>query len=87
MFSDEEIKDMFRDAHMRKATAQVNVGDLCWFRNEEYEEDDLSGASFPFFVGEVLSIDEENHTVDLKIATEKGECNESKYNSGPFTIK
>ena len=87
MFSDEEIKDMFQDAHKRKAHAQVNVGDFCWFRNEEYEEDDVSGVSYPFFVGEVLSIDEENHTVDLKIAKEKNECNESKYTSGPFTIK
>jgi hypothetical protein len=39
----------------RKLMWETSAG----FRNEEYEEDDLSGASFPFFVGEVLSIDEE----------------------------
>jgi len=87
MFSDEEIKDMLKDAATNKTTAQVSIGDLCWFRNEEFEEDDLSGDSYPFFVGEVLSTDDDNETVDLKVVPEKFAVNESRYTKGPFTIK
>lgn len=87
MFSDQEIMEMIEVARSKKASAQLNIGDLCWFRNEEYDESDMTGDSYPFFVGEVLSIDEDAQTVDLKTNTERSPCNESRYLGSPFTIK
>ena len=87
MFSDEELKEMLEVAKSKKASAQVNVGDLCWFRNKNYDETDISGASFPFFVGQVVSIDEEAEMVNLKASTEKFGWNEGEYFRGTFTIK
>lgn len=71
MFSDEELKEMLEVAKSKKASAQVNPGDLCWFRNQNYDETDISGSSYPFFVGQVLSVDEDAEMVSLKIASEK----------------
>lgn len=87
MFSDKEIKEMLLVASTMKAHAQVSVGDLCWFRNEEFDETDVSGGCYPFFVGEILATNEEEETVDLKTVTTKFGCNEAKYTSGPFTLK
>lgn len=87
MFTDEELKEMLREAETKKASAQVNVGDLCWFRNEDFDEGDVSGDSVPFFVAEVMSIDESAECVDLKLRKDKYNCKESKYNKGNFTLK
>ena len=71
MFSDEELKEMLEVAKSKRASAQVNVGDFCWFRNQHYDETDISGKSYPFFVGQVVSVDEEAELVNLKIASDK----------------
>lgn len=77
---------MLEVARSKKASVQLNIGDLCWFRNQDFDEADVSGGSFPFFVAQVTGIDEDNDTFDLKIRTDKYNCNESRYNK-EFTIK
>ena len=87
MFSDEEIKEMIQEARSKKVSAQLNIGDLCWFRNEEFDETDLSGDSYPFFVAKVIDLDEENEIVTLETDTQKSPCNEQNYLGGYFQIK
>ncbi|CAI2359384.1 unnamed protein product [Moneuplotes crassus] len=86
MFSDEEIKEMLVEAASQKVSAQLNIGEFCWFRNEEYDENDMSGDSYPFFVGKVKDLDEENELVTLETNTDRSPCNEYKYLEGPFQI-
>ena len=71
MFTDEEIKELLVEARSKKASAQLNIGDFCWFRNEDYDEEDLSGDSSPFFVAKVQDIDEENDMVTLILDSSK----------------
>lgn len=71
MFNNEEIKEMLEEAESTKAHAQVNIGDFCWFKNHEYDENDVSGKSYPFFVGRVVGLEDDGEKVDLKIAKEK----------------
>jgi myosin heavy subunit len=47
----------------------------------------MSGDSYPFFVGEVLTVDEEHESVRLKVNTQKSPCNEERYMQDAFDIK
>lgn len=47
----------------------------------------MSGDSYPFFVGEVLAIDEENEIVRIKTNKNKAPCNEDMYLQDAFEIK
>ena len=64
MFTDEELKEMLTEAESKKTSAQINPGELCWFRNQEFIESDTKGNSTPFFVAEIVSADEETETVE-----------------------
>ena len=53
----------------------VQVGQLCWFRNAEYDETDMAYNQYPFFVGVLEDIDETSMRARVKIRQDRHLCN------------
>jgi len=76
MFTDSELDELLLEAQSAKQQNLLSEGDLCWFANSEFDEEDQTGQSRPFFVGEILQIDSEQ--AQVKVRTDKFPCNEKK---------
>jgi myosin heavy subunit len=57
----------------------LQSGDMCYFNNQYFNEEDLNGKSEPFFVGEVISKDNETNKCSIKILRDKFPMNEKDY--------